>query len=70
MCVCERLSKSVIYEHVLGIKFMCTTCEIILGWMPLRKDDDKSKLVHVMAWCRQALPVPILTLIYVAIWRR
>ena len=28
--------------------------EMALGWMPLDLADDKSTLVHVMAWCRQA----------------
>ena len=28
--------------------------EISLRWMPLDLTDDKSTLVHVMAWCRQA----------------
>ena len=28
--------------------------EIALTWMPLDLTDDKSKLVQVMAWCRQA----------------
>ena len=29
-------------------------CEIALRWMPLDLTDDKSTLVQVMAWCRQA----------------
>ena len=28
--------------------------EIVLRWMPLDLTDDKSTLVQVMAWCRQA----------------
>ena len=28
--------------------------EIALGWMPLDLTDEKSTLVQVMAWCRQA----------------
>ena len=43
-------------------------------WMPRDLTDDKSTLVQVMAWCRQATshylkPEPMLTQIYVAIWR-
>ena len=41
--------------------------EIALRWMPLDLTDDKSTLVQVMAWCRQAtkpLPEPMLTQIY------
>ena len=30
------------------------SCEIALRWMPLDLTDDKSTLVQVMAWCRQA----------------
>ena len=29
-------------------------CEIALRWMQLHLSDDKSTLVQVMAWCRQA----------------
>ena len=35
--------------------------EITLRWIPLVLTDDKSTLVQVMAWCRQALPEPMLT---------
>ena len=31
-----------------------TCCEIALGWMSLDLTDDKSTLVQVVAWCRQA----------------
>ena len=30
------------------------SCEMILTWMPQDVTDDKSTLVPVMAWCRQA----------------
>ena len=30
------------------------SCKIALRWMPLDLNDDKSTLVQVMAWCRQA----------------
>ena len=30
------------------------SCKITLRWMPLDLTDDKSTLVQVMAWCRQA----------------
>ena len=32
----------------------CISCEIALRWMPPDLTDDKSTLVQVMAWCRQA----------------
>ena len=31
--------------------------EIALRWMPLDHTDDKSTLVQVMAWCRQATEI-------------
>ena len=31
------------------------SCEIAHRWMPLDLTDDKSTLVKVMAWCRQAI---------------
>ena len=46
--------KSVIFEHLLRIDLMNTSCEIALEWMPGNMFDDKSTLVEVMAWCRQA----------------
>ena len=30
------------------------SCKIVLWWMPLDLSDNKSTLVQVMAWCRQA----------------
>ena len=32
----------------------CISCEIALRWMSRDLTDDKSTLVQVMAWCRQA----------------
>ena len=36
----------------IHIWYIC--CEIVLKWMPLDNSDDKSTLVKVMAWCREA----------------
>ena len=53
-------------------------CEIHLRWFALDLTDDKSTLVQVMAWCRgneslsdgtKPLSEPMLTQIYVVIWR-
>ena len=33
---CGNIFKSVISEHMLWIKFMSTSCEIALRWMPLK----------------------------------
>ena len=30
-------------------------CQIVVKWMSLELSDDKSTLVRVMAWCRQAI---------------
>ena len=43
--------------------------EIALKWMPLDLTDDKSTLDQVMVWCNMPLPEPILTQIFVAMWR-
>ena len=32
----------------------CISCEIALMWMSMDLTDDKSTLVQVMAWCREA----------------
>ena len=50
---CGNDFKSAISEHMLRIHFM-STCEIAVRWMPQDTFDDKSTLVYVMAWCRQA----------------
>ena len=46
--------RSVIYEHMLGMKFFSTSYEIALRWMSQNRFHDKSTLVQVMAWCHQA----------------
>ena len=51
---CGSKFKSVIFEHMLRIKFM-NICEIVLRWTPQITFDDKSTLVQLMAWCRQAM---------------
>ena len=39
---------------ILVIDDWCISCEIAISWMSLDLTDDKSTLVQVMAWCRQA----------------
>ena len=46
--------KSVISKHMLRTKFMITSCEHAPRWILQNTSDDKSTLVQVMAWCRQA----------------
>ena len=38
---CGSNFKSVIFEHKLRVKFMSTSCEIALKWMPQDAFDDK-----------------------------
>ena len=44
----------VIFKLTLGNGGRGISYEIALRWMPLDLTDDKSTLVQVMAWCRQA----------------
>ena len=46
--------KQVIFKLILVIDGWSSSCEIVLRWMLLDLTDDKSTLVQVMAWCRQA----------------
>ena len=39
---------------MLQAKFMSTSCETALRWMPQNTFNDQSTLVQVMAWCCQA----------------
>ena len=39
---------------ILVIDDWCVSCEIAIRWIKLDLTDDKSTLVQVMAWCRQA----------------
>ena len=47
-------SKNVIFNLVLLIGIFRSFHDNALGWMPQDLTDDKSTLVQVMAWCRQA----------------
>ena len=50
----ESNFKSVIFKLISQIDISSISYEIALGWIPQHLTDDKSTLVHVMAWCRQA----------------
>ena len=50
----ERNSGEVILKLILVIDGLGISCEIVLTWTPQDLTDDKSTLVQVMAWCRQA----------------
>ena len=52
---CGSDFRSVISECILWIKFMSTSCEIALRWMPWSTFYDKSILIQVIAWCRQTI---------------
>ena len=43
--------------------------EITVRWMPLDLSDGNSTLVQVMTDSNKPLPEPMLTRIYVSIWR-
>ena len=51
-CGCNL--KLVIFKHTSRVDILSISCEIALRWMPQDFTDDKSTLVQVMAWCRQA----------------
>ena len=44
----------VIFKQILVIDGWVISCEITLRWMSQGLTDDKSTLVQVMSWCRQA----------------
>ena len=46
--------KSVIFEFALHINILGISCEIALIWIPQSIFEDKSTLIHVFDWCRQA----------------
>ena len=46
--------RHVIFKQILVIDDWGISCEIALTWKPRDLTDDKSTLVQVMAWCRQA----------------
>ena len=50
----ECHSKNVIFNLVLLIGIFRSSHDNALSWMPQDHTDDKSTLVQVMAWCRQA----------------
>ena len=50
--------RNVISEHMFRIKFIDTSCKIVLRWMlPNSFDDDTSLLVPVIAWWLQAMAI-------------
>ena len=46
--------KTAIFNLVLLIDIFTLSDDNVFRWMPWHLTDDKSKLVQVMAWCRQA----------------
>ena len=50
----NEIFRHVIFRHNLVVGGWGISCEIALVWMSLDFTDDQSKLVQVMAWCRQA----------------
>ena len=60
------------FQLNLAIDGKTISCEIAFTWMSLDFIDHKSILVHIVAGAvtQQAITLPILTPIYVVIWRR
>ena len=46
--------KCIIFKLIMQNTSFRAHCEIALMWMPQNFTDEKSTLVRVMAWCRQA----------------
>ena len=46
--------KITIFKPIPLTDILCTACKIVVRWIPQNSTDDKSTLVQVMAWCRQA----------------
>ena len=46
--------RQVIFKLIVVIDGWFISCKIALRWLSLELTDDKSTLVQVMAWCRQA----------------
>ena len=46
--------KSVVFKHMFRIKFVSTSSEIALRWIPENTFEGKSTMGQVMAWCSHA----------------
>ena len=52
--VCGNNFKGMIFKHIEQNSSSRTQCVIALNWVPLNLTNEKSTLVQLMAWCRQA----------------
>ena len=50
----ENIFQNVFFKLISWIDTLSNSCETVLRRMPQNPSDDKSTLVQVMAWCRQA----------------
>ena len=50
----ENIFQNVFFKLISWIDTLSNSCETALRSMPQNTSDDKSTLVQVMAWCRQA----------------
>ena len=50
----SKIFLSIIFILIFYIDGWCVSCEIALTWISLDLTDEKSTLVQVMAWCREA----------------
>ena len=51
---CVNYLKSMILKLIIQDSSLDACYQIVLGWMPKNVTNEKSTLVHVMAWCLQA----------------
>ena len=51
---CNVISKNAIFNLALLIGILKSSYDNVFRWMPQDLTDDKSTMVQVMAWCRQA----------------
>ena len=51
---CGDYFKSVLFKLLIQNSSLGAHCKIVLRWMPQNLMSEKSTLVQVMAWCRQA----------------
>ena len=51
---CGSDLKNTIFKLIIQNYSLSTCCEIALWWMPQNITNKKSRLVQIMAWCRQA----------------
>ena len=52
--MCGNGFQSISFKLISWIEILSIFCKVIIIWMSQNSIDDKSTLIQVMAWCRQA----------------